>query len=182
MFKDSFIQTIKKNEGVVNHMYLDTKGLVTVGIGKMLPNVESAQNLNFVFKNSSVPADNEAIAESFNLLKTKVPGKLASFYSQYTDLILPSSEIDDLLKLDTFFFYRGIADKIEGFPAYPEPAQEAMLDMAFNLGVHGLFRKFPTFIAHARAKNWEGCAKECNRLGIGDERNQHTKQLFESLT
>ncbi len=39
--------------------------------------------------------------------------------------------------------------------------------------------KFPTFTKAAREKDWATCAKECERLGIGDRRNEMTKKLFE---
>ena len=42
---------IKHGEGSINHMYLDTVGKVTVGVGNMLPSIESAQALPFVLEN-----------------------------------------------------------------------------------------------------------------------------------
>ena len=54
------------------------------------------------------------------------------------------------------------------------------MDMAFNLGNVGLVRKFPTFTRAARAKDWLTCARECQRRGIGDRRNEQTRQLFEA--
>src|SRR5580704_10251571 len=38
-------------EGCVPHMYLDIKGLVTVGVGNLVDPVEAAQALPFQFKN-----------------------------------------------------------------------------------------------------------------------------------
>jgi len=39
---------LKRWEGVVRYMYLDSIGLVTVGVGFMIPNVYSASTLPFV--------------------------------------------------------------------------------------------------------------------------------------
>ncbi|WP_291618443.1 hypothetical protein [Colwellia sp.] len=44
-----------KYEGKVSHMYLDSKGLVTVGVGHLLKDLASAQKLNFK-KINNMPA------------------------------------------------------------------------------------------------------------------------------
>ena len=38
----------KVSEGSIPHMYLDTVGKVTIGVGNMLPTVASAKKLAFV--------------------------------------------------------------------------------------------------------------------------------------
>ena len=50
--------------------------------------------------------------------------------------------------------------------------------MSFNLGTAGLVEKFPNFVAAVNAKNWSKAAAESHRKGIGDERNDTVKQLF----
>ena len=52
--------TLKKKlfeyEGNVPHMYLDTKGFVTVGVGHLLKDVEAAKKMPFVVRDTSVSA------------------------------------------------------------------------------------------------------------------------------
>ncbi len=38
---------MEKYEGKISHMYLDSKGFVTVGVGHLLKDLASAQKLNF---------------------------------------------------------------------------------------------------------------------------------------
>ena len=52
MLSTTDIQTLRKTfeqyEGKIPHMYLDTKGLVTVGVGYLLATVVEAQKLPFI--------------------------------------------------------------------------------------------------------------------------------------
>ena len=61
---------------------------------------------------------------------------------------------------------------------YPEPVQVALVDMAFNLGVPGLVKKFPSFVAAVKSRDWAGASRECRRRGISEARNAETERLF----
>ncbi|MFT7186732.1 MAG: GH24 family phage-related lysozyme (muramidase), partial [Pseudohongiellaceae bacterium] len=50
---------IKHGEGSINHMYLDTVGKLTVGVGNMLPNSGAASELPFILEDSRKPASQE---------------------------------------------------------------------------------------------------------------------------
>ncbi len=41
-------ELIKNGEGCISHMYLDTVGKVTVGVGNMLPTADAATALPFI--------------------------------------------------------------------------------------------------------------------------------------
>ena len=43
-----FTKELKVSEGEIPHLYLDTVGAVTVGVGNMLPGAAAAQKLEFV--------------------------------------------------------------------------------------------------------------------------------------
>ncbi len=43
-----------ESEGNITHMYLDTKGKVTVGIGAMLPDVNAAKKIGFVTRDKKL--------------------------------------------------------------------------------------------------------------------------------
>jgi GH24 family phage-related lysozyme (muramidase) len=66
MLSETEIKTLKTNieryEGRVNHLYLDSRGFVTVGVGHLLSSVEKAQELAFV-TDSGEPATTAMIAE-----------------------------------------------------------------------------------------------------------------------
>lgn len=159
-------------------MYLDTKGLVTIGVGNLLAAESDAYALAFIKRDTGNKATREEIVTEYRHLKAQQPGMVASKYETFTNLTLTDDIIDELLETHVIEFETGLKKEFSRFDSYPEQAQEALLDMAFNLGVEGLIRKFPTLVKNAHECQWEICAQESHRKGIGDTRNQETRQLF----
>ena len=60
MSDDNFViqrrALIKRGEGCISHMYLDTVGKVTVGVGNMLPTAEAAVELPFIDRDTGASA------------------------------------------------------------------------------------------------------------------------------
>lgn len=181
-FRDRIRAELKNEEGCVTHMYLDTRGYVTVGVGHMLADVQAAQVLGFRNRASGEPATPEEIENAFNTVKQQPPGRIASRYQTCTDLELPMEEIDAQLDRHIDDFETTLRGHFRDYDQFPPEARQALLDMAFNLGSSGLLKKFPKLVANARARNWEGCAVECERRGIGDARNEATRALFNKAT
>ena len=172
--------SIKLQEGTVDHMYLDTRGYVTVGVGHLIADEKAVKKLDFIHRESHHPATDDQKVTEYNHVKEQDPGMVASRYKIYTELVLPEASIDRLLENHIEYFRNGLTQEIPDFETYPEPPQEGLLHMAFNLGLNGLFKKFPTFMKAAKARKWQICADECRRKGISQQRNDDTKRLFES--
>ena len=174
-------ELIKKGEGSISHMYLDTRGFVTVGVGNMMRTAADAQAIPFVRRDNETVATAEEIAVDFNTIRSLPYGQgyAESSFKSHTALDLPEMEIDALLDRRIANFEAGLRGDFSGYDTYPDRARLGLLDMAFNLGNHGLVTKFPTFTAAARAGEWSKCAEECRRRGIGAARNEEIKQLFE---
>ena len=170
---------IMEGEGSISHMYLDTKGLVTVAVGQLLRTVEAAQELDFVRRETGEPATAADIEQDYDAVKQQPAGKIASAYEPFTKLDLPEPATTALLDRRIAGFEAGLRSDFSDYDSYPEDAKLGLMDMVFNLGNSGLVNKFPSFTRAARAKDWETCAKECRRRGIGDRRNGETKKLFE---
>ena len=82
-------------EGRVDHMYLDTKGLVTVGVGFLLSTLDSAIRLNF--QRDGRKATEEEIAIDYGTVKIQSKGMMANYYKRFTHCYLSDEEIDLLL-------------------------------------------------------------------------------------
>lgn len=175
---DSLKQMLSENEGRIPHMYLDTVGRVTLAIGHMIPAVVEAQKLTLQVRASGQTATAAQIADDFNRVLAQAPGMVAARYQPFTTIEMTDEQIDRLLNQDIAVMEAGVRQQFAGYDSYPEPAQDALLDMAFNLGVTGLVTKFPKLKAGAEAQNWNTCAAECRRNGISDARNQKTRDLF----
>lgn len=171
-------ELIKAGEGSVPHMYLDTVGKVTIGVGNMLPDAKAATKLPFVVGESGEAATDEEIVAEFERIAAQEPGLPAGRYKQHTRLLLTDDAINALLDKRLSRFKSRLRNDFEGFDSFPLDAQLGLIDMAFNLGKHGLVNKFPSFTKAARKQDWRKCADECRRKQVQDSRNQEVKALF----
>jgi GH24 family phage-related lysozyme (muramidase) len=174
----SLKQLLIENEGNIPHFYLDTVGRVTVGVGHMIPVAAQATGISLQVRVSGLPASSQQIEGEFSRISSQRPAMPAAQYRQFTTLEMTEEVTDALLDADIAAMEAGVRQHFAGYDSYPEPAQDGILDMAFNLGVGGLVSNFPTFKRAAEERNWNTCAAECHRNGISDSRNQKTKQLF----
>jgi lysozyme len=90
---------------------------------------------------------------------------------------MADSDIDALVSSDVHKFETSLAAALPNWSTYPPPAQAALFDMAFNLGLGGL-KKFPRLLAAVDAGQWEVAAAQCHRQGIAEIRNQQTADLL----
>jgi GH24 family phage-related lysozyme (muramidase) len=167
-------------EGRIEHMYLDIKGLVTVGIGCLLTPGE-AKLLPFEDRGSGVPADAIDIeAEYADLSKRKHLAK-AGHRAAYaaTRLRLPYDEIDALLHRRLALHEAQI--RWRRWEEFPPEAQLAVLSISWAVGPTGL-RRFVRFREACEKFDFHAAAEECeistkDNAGI-IERNERNKVLL----
>jgi len=169
-------------EGQVVHMYLDTKGFVTVGVGHMMASAEEAKKISFVNASSGVPASKKEIEDEYVLIKSKSFGMNypARKFKTFTKLKLTDSTINEITNKHITSF-EGELKQIYGateFNSYPENVKLALFDMIFNLGMPKLKTGYPKFNKYIKAKDYKSAALESNRIGIAVERNQYVKDLL----
>lgn len=104
--------------------------------------------------------------------------KLALSYKKHTKPDLPATEINKLLDSRISEFKKGLRQKFPKFDSYPETAKMAMLDMVFNVGVHGIVTKFPRMKKTIEKSDWITAAKESNRPQASKARNDLVKKWF----
>jgi GH24 family phage-related lysozyme (muramidase) len=192
---DSMVREhMKRWEGEIPYMYLDTRGYVTVGVGHLLADVKAAQALGFVYREDQKTTDQngvirvtakkgdkataEVIAADYASVQKKKAGLLASLYKSATRLELPDAELVAILEADVNAKEEGLLKSLPEYRSYPVSARLALLDMAFNLGVSGLINGFPTLRESVKKRDWAAAAKQCHRKGPSEERNLATKRLF----
>lgn len=174
-------------EGRFSYMYLDTKGLVTVGVGKMLPDAIAAQMLGFVRRDDKMIATHKEIETDFNEVKKQPPAKIASSYKKHTRLDLPENVIDSLLKNTVDDFEKSLENYFREYKTYPTAVKRALLDMAYNIGMgkeatktHNAtgLRQFKTLKAAIESGDWTKAAENCHRIGPSEARNNWTRDMF----
>jgi len=184
MLKSSEKRTLRKKleqyEGNIEHMYQDSRGFITVGIGHLLKDLAAAQALDFIHQTTDKKATKDEIKIDFESVK-KSPADLdASLYKKHTKLKLTSLTIDDLSNKHIKTF-EGELNRLYGaaeFQKFPSEVKLALFDMIFNLGMTRLRSRFPKFNKSIKAKDWNEAAKESNRSHVNLARNQYVKKLL----
>jgi GH24 family phage-related lysozyme (muramidase) len=169
------IPRVESFEGRVPYMYRCTGGEVTIGIGHAIE--ASADALKLTWSVNGSPASADQIQADWAAVAAAEIGHLASAYQHLTQCRMADADIDVLIAADLTHFEALLAAKLPNWNTYPEPAQEALFDMAFNLGLGGLM-KFPSLLKAVDNGNWTEAAAQCHRKGISDARNQATANLF----
>jgi GH24 family phage-related lysozyme (muramidase) len=174
-----------QHEACVSHMYLDSKGNVTVGIGEMVPSVEAAVGIPFIIAdpNGATPATPAQIASDFVRVQSmgqnsSAPYFAASHYIGAGTVVLPMSICQGrVIKRLNEEFIPGVVRLLPDFESYPLDAKRALLDMIWSLGAGGL-AKFHHLLTACKARDWEQAALECNRMNATVSRNYWTRVRF----
>jgi GH24 family phage-related lysozyme (muramidase) len=169
------IPRVEKFEGRVPHMYRCTGGKVTIGIGHAIETPVHALNLTWSI--GGRPATTAEIQADYARVAAAQVGLLAKAYAGLSQCRMADPDIDALIAADVTRFAASLAAALPNWSTYPVPAQAALFDMAFNLGLGGL-KGFPHMLAAVDAGQWNVAAAQCHREGIGDDRNQETAALF----
>ncbi len=156
-------------EGRVEWMYLDVKGLVTIGVGNLIDPLSAALGLPFVHRVDGSPASRDEIGAEWTALKDNSSlaqkGHLAC--KPLTKLVLTDPAIDDLV--------RGRLDQNEvllrqPFPdwdSWPADAQLGVLSMAWAMGA-GFPAEWPKFTTACKARDWPGASANCHISEVGN--------------
>lgn len=176
---DAFTADVEEWEGNVDHMYLDTRGFVTVGKGKMLPAASDAVALAFLRQGTDVPATEDEIRAEYDLIAGMVEdvGRNADYFGKFTNLYLPQADVDRLVTDHMRGDFEVLLRQYPGFGNLPLSAQIALWDMIYNLGPSRLaqFRLLRQAILDG---DWEEAARQSHRQGPSEERNQFVFDLF----
>lgn len=174
-----FLADLIRFEGSVSHMYRDTLGYVTVGVGNLVHDGLDAVSLPFLVDGDRRATPKE-IGDDFLRVIALAKGMAASQYRapHGPRVELSQASIDELLRhrLDREFL-PGIHRLLADFDGYPAPAQSALVDIAFNCGVSGL-STFHHLLEACRKRQWSAAADSCHRKTSRVERNQWTAAKF----
>lgn len=152
---------------------------MTIGVGHAMPNSAEASKLTWEIGGAAAMA--AQVAADFERVAASPKGMLASAYAGLTQCRMSGDCIEALVEADVQSFEAQLAATLPNWNSYPEPVQEALFDMAFNLGLGGL-KKFPRMLAAIDAGDWTTAAAQSHRQGIGDSRNQEIAALIQSAS
>jgi len=167
-----------RDEGNINHLYLDSKNNVTIGVGHLIKNLAAAQKLLlYTLKGkkatpANIKLDFDTIKKHPNLNRFRAP-----YYKQFTLLNMKAADIQAQLNAHIVNFEKELKRLYTGFSSYPKEVRLALFDMIFNLGYPRLKNKYPKMNAAIAKKDWFTAANECHR-NIQSSRNIRVQHLF----
>jgi GH24 family phage-related lysozyme (muramidase) len=191
--KGALLEQIERLEGRVNHFYLDTVGKVTIGIGHQVASEAAAAELPLYIPRMFGWWLRKATAEEkqaeYQFVQLNGPDTLyrykASYYKQFTRLILLDDDIEKLLLNHINIFYDELCQLYNrkngfyrDFDEFPDEVQMALFDMIFNLGMTNLRSAWPKFNGAIKIEDWKTAAAESRRSQVSPARNRYVRDLL----
>ena len=137
---ESVLLQLERWEGRVPFLYLDSAAVpnVTIGVGCLVPNVEAAVALPFRASNGTDgPATQAQIAADFARVRTMAGGQHASEYRGDDPYVyLADADITALGARRLNEMLPRLATLFDDFDGLPEPCQEVLIDLGWNLGLN----------------------------------------------
>ena len=184
---DSFCEYTTRLEGCISWIYLDIKGLCTVGLGCLIEPAAQALRLPFYIRGTDRLATQDEIARDWVLVKrNRTLAHLGAGRARaFTQCELRQDGIEALaferMKLHEDYF---VKHSFPMFGEFPADAQLGIHSMGWAMGC-GFGERFPKFVKAARNRNWEACAKECRIKAVGNPglvpRNDGNQRIFNTL-
>lgn len=177
---------LKQYEGKVNFMYLDVKGLVTIGIGHLIDPVDQALKLEFGTKGGGGAVGSGDVTAEWQTVKGRqdLVGKGSAAFNAITRLELTDNGIASMVNYDAKSIENYIKTNASASRFYsnwdnwPADAQLGFLGVAWGgipLPQFG-WHKFPEA---CKAEDWDTAAVECKiNSPIAAGRNEAHKLMF----
>ena len=184
-----YFDDLQAHEGCCTWLYCDSRGYVTTGIGNLVADADACAALPWQHALANVggspaPVTDEQKRTAYaNVLNAFGPTKPSAMsYRSISDLRLTLDFVVGLVeqRLEAESI-PGIQELCPSFDEFPLPARRALVDMAYNLGVHGLSH-FNLMLTACNARDWATAARQCHRSTCRDSRNDWTAQMFASCT
>lgn len=180
-----WISHTERYEGHIPWMYLDIRGLVTIGAGALVDPVDLAVGLPLRHRSTGTLATPEAIRREWYALKGQ-PGLAhagARAAGALATLALSDADLDALTwrRLDSTV--AALVGRWPELPSWPWQAQLAVCSWAWAVGAMAPAEEWPKFTAALQAQDWATAAQECRIREEGNPgvapRNRENKRLFE---
>lgn len=201
-----FVKFNEPIEARIPYMYLDIKGLVTVGVGNLIDVERPSDTANlqkildelvklpFIHKKTQRDAGKRASAAEILAEWKKVKNEQAlatrrdgvQQFANITALELPSETIETLAlkKADAMERELKRDTAFLRFDQWPADGQLGLLSMAWALGAPKIKASWPRFKAACREEDFDGALKHCEISTVGNpgvaKRNTENRRLFKN--
>jgi GH24 family phage-related lysozyme (muramidase) len=166
--KTTLFNQLKKQEGSILYMYLDTKGNVTIGIGFLLASAQAARIFSTkvpFYKADGKKATMKEVETEYKKIKKQNFGvKLnAAHFKKYASLTVKQINVDAYLKnmIDKKWKLAAQEYGKDQFDKLPEEAKFVLFDIQFNTvkGVKG----YPKLVDAMKKEDWKTAKTNATR-------------------
>jgi GH24 family phage-related lysozyme (muramidase) len=154
-------------EGEVPFMYLDIKGLVTIGVGNLIDSVAQAQQLPFFFKDEpGRRASPGEIAEDWQRVKGRqdLRSQGGMVFRNVAQLRISQETINQLVVRTASSYeatLKASTPEFAKFDYWPADAQLGLLSMAWAMGPgFATGGRWPLFRAACKSQDWDQAARQ----------------------
>lgn len=185
--RKSLIVKLEEYEGRIPHLYVDSVGRVTVGVGHLIANRNETGSLTLMVGGAGAPMRAATLKEKqdeYDAIAKQPKGYRAGWYEKHAKLTMRDPDIDALLVAHIDSFHAKLVKaytKAQGYPkdfdGLPHSVQLALFDLIFNVGPTGL-TKFTQFNAAIKASDWKKAAEQSHRSQVSGARNEYVKKLL----
>lgn len=175
-----YIDNCRHFEGVVPWLYLDTKGNVTIAVGKLVPTLGVADSLPLKIFSDSTIASSDQIASDWSRIKSMPFGPKYGnrYFHAKTSVYMIDSDINALLSFTIQPILTELKAVFIAWSSYVSGVKQVVVDMAYQLGVTGLQDDFPQFCLDIKAEKWADAAAESHRRDANADRNLWASRLL----
>ena len=186
-------QNIQQYENVLQHPYLDTKGLITVGGGANVNNWDDFKKVNFTI--NCVPATEAEKLAAYNIMRNLSNEKdengnpknwntKAKNFESYTNIRISDNEARSLAQNHMTNDLAHIRREFADFDTFPQPLKEVLLDIQYNVKGGLNEAKWPNLYKAIRERNtkgYNGIYYNINRPDVQQERNDWARRMINSI-
>jgi GH24 family phage-related lysozyme (muramidase) len=179
---DLLVEALLGFEGMVQWLYCDKKGFVTIGIGSLVPDDLAAVRLPLYLQPSSAAATDAEKRMAWRKVHSAFPhddpAPMAGFYKNLTNVRLRKQDALAMCRSHIEGDVRNLKRLFHDFDSWSDSAKMATVDLVYSMG----FGRYSSFVNHIDAcinRRWDLAAKECSRADARPARNRWTRELFE---
>jgi GH24 family phage-related lysozyme (muramidase) len=170
-------------EGRCDHMYLDIRGHVTVGVGNLIDAPGIANGLPFRWRVHDTLASPAEIGVEWHAVKDcGMSQQGAAACLPFTQLYLLAADIESLVENAARSFVTLLRPTFPCWDDWPVNAQLATLGVCWAVGAGSIRTQFPRLVAACNARDWGTAARECSIKSDGNPgvipRNRANRDLF----
>jgi hypothetical protein len=182
--REDFLAKTRELEGVCQWLYLDVRGLVTVGIGNLVDPIGSlwAANLDWVnldWRNGDAPAEDSEVWAAWRIVKghQELREHGGGAFQHLTAIRATDESIDHLVEATITRFERALRVFYPEMPGWPDAAQVSVMLMAWALGA-GFPAKWPKLSSALHRLNFELAAEECQMSEAHQNASFHRRNVL----